>query len=208
MELVTAPWIDWAVAASALAGQPESGDRHVVMPFDGGVLVAVIDGLGHGPQAADAAGLAVRTLQRYAGQPLVSLIKRCHEGLRGTRGAVMSLVSIDVRDDAMTWLGVGNVEGVLLRGAANDGRSSESPLLRGGVVGTHLPAVSAAVVPIRPGDVLILASDGIRSGFARGVIVTDPTQRIADRILTNHRNAADDALVLVARYLGTHGVSP
>jgi hypothetical protein len=67
--------------------------------------------------------------------------------------------------------------------------------------------VSAEVVPVRRGDILILATDGIRSEFTRGVIVTDPIQKIADRILADHGNATDDALVLVSRYLGSRGTS-
>ena len=65
--------------------------------------------------------------------------------------------------------------------------------------------MTAAVIPVRWGDILILATDGIRSDFARDVIVTDPVQRIADRILAEHRKGTDDALVLVSRYLRTEG---
>jgi negative regulator of sigma-B (phosphoserine phosphatase) len=205
VENVEARWIDWAVAAAALAGEIESGDRHVVRPFGGGVLLAAIDGLGHGREAAEAAALVVRTLERHAEQPLTSLVERCHDTLRGTRGAVMSLASYRARDHAMTWLGVGNVEGVLLRADGTPHARSESLLLRGGVVGIRLPALSAAVVPVRRGDILILATDGIRGEFARGVIATDPMQRIADRILTDHHTAADDGLVLVSRYLDSGG---
>jgi negative regulator of sigma-B (phosphoserine phosphatase) len=178
-----------------------------VKPFPDGVLVAVVDGLGHGPEAAEAAAQAVRTLESHPEQPVSSLVKRCHEALRGTRGAVMSLASYSARDSTMMWLGVGNVEGVLLRrpGTMHDGR--ESLLLRGGVLGRRLPVLTAAVIPVRWGDILILATDGIRSEFARDVIVTDPVQRIADRILTEHRKGTDDALVLVSRYLRAEGAA-
>jgi phosphoserine phosphatase RsbX len=207
MEVVGAPWIDWAVAGVALAGQSASGDRYVVRPFASGVLLAVIDGAGHGPEAAEVAALVVPTLESHAGQPVVSLMKRCHERLRGTRGAVMSLASYNARDQVMTWTGVGNVEGVLLRAGGALHERTESLLLRGGVVGLRLPAVSAEVVPVRRGDILILATDGIRSEFTRGVIATDPIQKIADRILADHGIATDDALVLVSRYLGSRGNS-
>jgi negative regulator of sigma-B (phosphoserine phosphatase) len=202
METVNAPLIDCAVAALTLAGQAASGDRHLVKPFPNGALVAVVDGLGHGPEAAAVAALAVRTLERHAEQPVISLVKRCHETLRGTRGAVMSLASYSARDSTLIWLGVGNVEGVLLRQPHKTDQDRESLLLRGGVLGTQLPALTAAVIPVRRGDILILASDGIQTEFAREVIVTDPTQKIADRILAEYRKTTDDALVLVSRYLG------
>lgn len=188
-----------------MAGQVTSGDRHLVTPFPGGVLVAVVDGLGHGPEAAEAAAQAVRTLESHPEQPVISLVKRCHEALRGTRGAVMSLASYSARDSTMIWLGVGNVQGVVLRRPHKMPEGRESLLLRGGVLGTQLPPLTAAVVPVRWGDILILATDGIRSEFARNVIVTDPVKTIADRILTEHTKGTDDALVLVSRYLGTEG---
>jgi phosphoserine phosphatase RsbX len=185
-----------------MVGQAASGDRHLVKPFPDGVLVAVVDGLGHGPEAAAAAALAVRTLESYAEQPVISLVERCHKTLRGTRGAVMSLASYSARESTMAWVGVGNVEGVLLRrpGTLRVGR--ESLLLRGGLVGTQVPTLTAAVIPVKWGDILILASDGIRREFAGDVIVTDPPQKIADRILAEHGKTTDDALVLVSRYLG------
>jgi negative regulator of sigma-B (phosphoserine phosphatase) len=207
MEAVSAPLIEWGVGARTLAGQSASGDRYLVKPFPCGVLVAVVDGLGHGVEAAMAASLAVRTLESHAEQSVILLMKGCHEKLRGTRGAVMSLASFSARDGTMTWLGVGNVEGLLVHRSDRGHEPSDSLLLRGGVVGTQLPALSAAVLPVRRGDILILASDGIRREFARTVITTDPTQKIADRILADHAKSADDALVLVSRYLGDEGAT-
>jgi phosphoserine phosphatase RsbX len=185
-----------------MVGQAASGDRHLVKPFPDGVLVAVVDGLGHGPEAAAAAALAVRTLESYAEQPVISLVERCHKTLRGTRGAVMSLASYSARESTMAWVGVGNVEGVLLRRPGTLRAGRESLLLRGGLVGTQVPTLTAAVIPVKWGDILILASDGIRREFAGDVIVTDPPQKIADRILAEHGKTTDDALVLVSRYLG------
>jgi negative regulator of sigma-B (phosphoserine phosphatase) len=203
MEMVRPPWIDWAVASMTLHGERASGDRHVVQPFRTGVVVAVIDGLGHGFEAAHAAALAVSTVERHAGEPVVSLVSRCHQVLRGTRGAVISLASYSACDHRMTWVAVGNVEGLLRRATGNSDEPDRSLLLRGGVVGTRLPPLSADVVSVR--DLLILASDGIGSEFAGSIVATDSTQQIADRILAAHGKATDDALVLVSRYVGDRG---
>ncbi|MGH8637701.1 MAG: SpoIIE family protein phosphatase [Burkholderiales bacterium] len=208
MATVKAPLIEYGVAAVMLAGQPTSGDRHIVKPFAGGVLVAVVDGLGHGVDAGAAADLAVRTLESHAGQPVTSLVSLCHDVLRRSRGAVMSVASFSARYRTMTWLGVGNVEGVLLRRGAVADHCQESLLLRAGVLGKRLPPLTAAVVPVSEGDILILASDGINSAFACNVIVTDRAQNIADRILAGHGKGTDDALVLVSRFLGDGAPQP
>jgi phosphoserine phosphatase RsbX len=196
------PWIEWGVATRALPGEAESGDRHLVRRLPHGVLVAVVDGLGHGPEAAAAARIAIDLLARHAGEGLLSLVSHCHRGLLSTRGVVMSLAEFHVPDGTMTWMGVGNVEGMLLRADPRAAPRSEAALLRGGVVGYQLPALSALLVPVTRGDTLIFATDGIESQFARSVIPSDPPQQIADGILAAHAKASDDALALVVRYLG------
>jgi hypothetical protein len=133
----------------------------------------------------------------------MSLVRSCHAILAGTRGVVLSIASFSALEGTMTWLGVGNVEGVLLRADATVTPRRETLLLRGGVVGGHVPAVSAAIVTVMRGDTLILATDGVRSGFGVQCILGDTTQQLADRILSDYRKGTDDALVLVARCVGS-----
>lgn len=196
------PLLEWGAAQMALPGQTESGDRLLVKTVSNGVLAAVVDGLGHGLGAAEAAKIAVSTLENYAEESVISLMRRCDENLKRTRGVVMSLALFNGADDTMTWMGVGNVEGMLVRSDSNVGMRHEFLLLRGGVVGGGLPALQAAIMPVMPGDTLIFTTDGIRAGFDQKVDLSDSPQRIADQILVGYRWGTDDALVLVARYLG------
>jgi phosphoserine phosphatase RsbX len=174
----------------------------VVQASAGGVLAAVVDGLGHGDGAAVAAEAAAAVLASHAGEPPAALIRRCHEALRSTRGAVMSLAWFDPRQGTMTWLGVGNVEGTLLRADPGASRREESLFLAGGVVGGRLPPLRTSALPVARGDTLIFATDGVEAGFTRDLTADDSPQRIADAILARHRKETDDALVLVARYGG------
>lgn len=194
--------IECGVATLALPGQAESGDRHVVKAVPNGVLVAVVDGLGHGDEAALAAKTAVVMLERHAQESMISLMRRCHEGLRSTRGVVISMASFNALDGTVTWLGLGNVEGIVLRAESKAAPPYESLLLRGGVLGSQLPPLYASIIPIAKGDVLIFATDGIRSDFPHRLNLSDPPQRMADRILAQYAKGNDDALVLVARYVG------
>lgn len=192
--------LEWAAATAILAGEKESGDRHFVRCRSDTALVAVVDGLGHGAEAAAAARVAVDTLQEYADEPVLSLIRRCHECLRPTRGAVMSLASFGFRDGMLTWVGVGNVAGFLLR--ADHRSPTETLLLRSGVVGDQLPPLQAAVLPVAPGDVLVFATDGVRSDLAANIVVNVSLQTTADRILAKCNKGTDDALLVLARYHG------
>src|SRR6266850_3114582 len=201
--------IEWGVATLALPGEAQSGDLHLVKPIGTGVLVAVVDGLGHGAEAAAAAQAAVAALERHATESPVRLIERCHRALQGTRGAVMSVAVFGRPDRSMTWLGVGNVEGLLLYsdGVARSGSPRTSLVTRGGIVGSELPRLHPVVLSIASGDTLIFATDGIREGFADGVSPEASPQQLADQILARHGKGTDDALVLVARYRGGAGTS-
>jgi negative regulator of sigma-B (phosphoserine phosphatase) len=196
------PLVDVGVAAAALPGEVESGDLHVVEPFPGGVLVAAIDGLGHGAEAAEAAHLACSVLRDRPGGDLPDLFARANAQLRRTRGVVMSLAAFRSSPPTMRWLGVGNVEGTLVRGVSGGGRRTEFILLLGGVVGYQLPRLRPSELAVAPGDTLILATDGVAHGFADGLDLDAPPQELADGILAGHGRGSDDALVVVARYLG------
>jgi serine/threonine protein phosphatase PrpC len=194
--------LHWGVATLALEGQTESGDLHLVRTVQDGALIAVVDGLGHGEEAAVAARLAVTTLEQYIEEPPLSLLQRCHVALKGSRGVVMSLARFDAPHGTMTWLGVGNVEGVLHHADWSERSARASLITRGGIVGSEVPAVQAAVIPVGAGDTLVFATDGIGGGFLADVSARDEPQRMADQILARHGKGTDDALVLVARYLG------
>ena len=114
----------------------------------------------------------------------------------------MSLALLDVRDETMTWVGVGNVTGLLLRADSQTKRVRETLLPRGGVVGYRLPSLYPIVIPVVPGDTLIFATDGLRSGFTEDVPLNDVPQQIAEYILEHYGRGTDDALVLIARYVG------
>ncbi len=194
--------IEWGVAMMPLPGQAISGDMYIIKQLQNGVLAAVVDGLGHGYEAAAASKIVISTLDTYAHEPVISLIRRCHEALKGKRGAVMSIASVDPLEKTIAWTGVGNVEGVLLRADEKSVPSRESLLLRGGVLGYHLPPLKASVISFMPRDILIFVTDGIRSGFNSGLDLSERPQQIADRIMAQYVRGTDDALVLVVRFTG------
>lgn len=194
--------VEYGVAKFTLPGQGESGDQHLVSCNERGVLIAAIDGIGHGEEAASAAKAAMSILKAGADEPIIALVEHCHEKLKATRGVVLSLASIDTSHGLMTWLGVGNVEAVLTRGDNKNGTALETLLLRGGVVGSRLPLLQATILQIRRGDTIYFGTDGVRRDFAQSLTALENPQRAADRILRQFRNGSDDALVLVVRLTG------
>lgn len=201
--LTSRPLLEWGAAQAELHGETVCGDRYLVRPFQDGVLVTVIDGLGHGAEAAEAAELAITTMAEYASEPAIRLIMRCHEALRSTRGAAMSLATFNTALGAVTWLGVGNVEGVIIRADKQAVPPRENVMLFPGVAGHQLPSLRAVVTGVNSGDLLVFFTDGIRRDFlSEPIIPGHSPQRMADRICSQYSKGTDDALVLVARYLG------
>jgi phosphoserine phosphatase RsbX len=189
-------------AAFALGDADVSGDRFCVIPAPAGVLVAVIDGLGHGSEAAEASGRACEVLTHASGQSLPDTVERCHAALRGTRGAVIALALFPRSSPGMQWLAVGNVEGLLLHGST-PGAARDTIVQRPGIVGHGLPRLMASTLSVAAGDTLVFATDGLERGF--GHALSSGSARPADgaaALLRRFATGKDDALLLLARYVG------
>src|SRR5438552_70445 len=100
--------VDHAKCGEIILAPIQQGNRH-------GILLAVAAEVGHGGEAVAAARAAVAILEQFAPESIISLVKRCHQALTKTRGVVMTLAALSALEQTVTWLGVGNVEGRLLR---------------------------------------------------------------------------------------------
>ena len=192
--------IEFGVARRPATGETVSGDDFMVEPSDETMLVAVVDGLGHGPEAAAATSRAVDYLRQHAAQPLVSLIEGCHRALRKTRGVVLAVARLEKGGRSLTWVGVGNIEARVFR-SGRDWGQSETLLMRGGVVGYQIPALRPRSLSLGRGDLLVMATDGIQSGYPTALQPTQTVQASADCVLADYGNDSDDALVLVSRVI-------
>jgi phosphoserine phosphatase RsbX len=199
------PWplvLERGVAGLTHEGEGRSGDVAVFAPSQRGGLVAVIDGLGHGDAAADAAEAAAGVLEREVDRPPQELFELCHTQLRRTRGAVMTLAWFDLEQRTMAWTGVGNVEARFIRAGDTGDARHASPVVLGGVVGYNLPQVRLGSIPLEPGDAVALATDGVAADFSVSLESGITAQDLAERVLERHGKGTDDALAVVVRYLG------
>jgi negative regulator of sigma-B (phosphoserine phosphatase) len=197
------PALEVGSAGAAIEGEARSGDLAVFAPYPGGALVAVIDGLGHGGAAADAAEGAAEVLRAHPSDTPRDLLARCHAALRKTRGVVMTLAWFDLGAALLRWTGVGNVEARLLRAAGGPGSGSIAPVVLGGVVGYQLPrTIRASEVALEPGDAVIFATDGVTADFSAVLDPELPVQEQAERVLHDHAKGTDDALAVVVRWRG------
>jgi negative regulator of sigma-B (phosphoserine phosphatase) len=199
--------IEWAATWRPLPGQTVCGDRSIAVDVNGtAALIGVLDGLGHGELAAEAADCGVQILGDARGEPLDALVQNCHRGLSDTRGVAMTLVHIDFEKDALSWVGIGNVAADLVAKHPAGVEVRSSVRLAGGIVGYRVPEVVVSQdFPIRPGDLLVIASDGIDENHLDDIDFAAPALTIAEQILDSHAKDNDDALVLTARHRGVSG---
>jgi serine phosphatase RsbU (regulator of sigma subunit) len=189
----------WDAASSPADGEDVSGDAYVVRSAADGYVLAVADGLGHGPEATLAANAAIAAATHPGEDSPSVLLRRSHEACSYTRGVVMTVVHVDTRRNEVCWAGVGNVEAVLVRNRLSGQSRRETAMLPGGVVGVALPPLKEQTYEIEPGDVLALATDGIRGEFVSELMTLAAPSSMTARIIDRHRLKADDALVLIAR---------
>lgn len=204
VETMTGTPLDIGVSRWALTGTEDCGDAHTVCVGECSVLVAVLDGLGHGRDAAAATYAALEVLERHPEDELAALLTRCHVAASNTRGIAMSLARFDWVGRSVAWAGVGNVQGVLVRGD-NGAQARELLVLGHGVIGYRLPPVMSVVRPFIAGDVLVMATDGLGPGVAEGPVPRLRAKDLADRLIERFATRRDDALVLTVRYDG-HGL--
>ncbi|GFG74129.1 SpoIIE family protein phosphatase [Mycobacterium botniense] len=196
--------IEWAGATRSLPGEQACGDYVIALDVGGqAALFAGLDGLGHGEEAETAALCAVEVLKHARAEPLEAMIELCHRALMSTRGAAMTLARIDFESDMLSWIGVGNVTANLIAKAPSGVAIRSATPLASGIVGFRMPdTVVARNVAIRPGDLLVIASDGISEGHLDSVDFAASAVAISDQVLGKHAKDTDDASVLAARHRG------
>ncbi|MCA2242146.1 MULTISPECIES: SpoIIE family protein phosphatase [Mycobacterium] len=181
-----------------------SGDRGIAVDIGGeAVLFGLVDGLGHGPAAAEAALRAIDAVKRNSSERLEVLIELCHRLLTGTRGVAMTLARVDFAANTLEWTGVGNVTADLVAKAPSGIQVRSSARLTGGIVGYRIPEIRPAqAVSIRPGDLLVMSTDGIGEDYLEHLDFSAHAVAIAEEILGKHAKESDDAMVLTARHRG------
>jgi serine phosphatase RsbU (regulator of sigma subunit) len=184
-----------AAASRPYPGEVVNGDAWAVAWHGPGCRVALVDGLGHGPEAATAARAALAALAAQPALAPVEALAVCHRALAGTRGAAISVVHIDPDADRLSFAGVGNVEVQLWQA----GRARRLLPWRG-IVGVARPRPRPEYLALAGDWLLLLHTDGVSSHLALEEVlpVAAPgLQAVADAVLARWGRATDDATVVV-----------
>lgn len=181
------------------AGEPVSGDAWAVRHDQAGNIVAmVVDGLGHGISAADASREALRIFREQPTMSPVPLLEAAHSALRSTRGAAAAITYINPLEGKVIYAGIGNIAGMII---SDDGHSRSMVSLNG-IVGHEAKRFSEFRYDWRPGDILVMYSDGLQSQLGldkyAGALRRDPAV-LAALLWRDFSRKRDDATVLLIK---------
>jgi anti-sigma regulatory factor (Ser/Thr protein kinase) len=189
----------WAGVSVPLQSGEDCGDAWAVANEDGRTTAIVVDGLGHGAKAAEAARAAVAAFQRSPGDDLEQLAHHVHAAMRTTRGGAVGLCRLDPQLGRADYVGVGNVSGRLVSNG-----SSQAMVSMSGTLGVELtpPRIRRLSYDLAERATLVMSSDGVRDGFDvdahPGLFAHDPLV-IAAVIHGDRARGTDDATVIVVR---------
>jgi anti-sigma regulatory factor (Ser/Thr protein kinase) len=171
------------------------GDGWCVTRQDSRSSLLVVDGLGHGPSAAEAAEIAIGVFRERRDAP-AGMIEALHRALRGTRGAALAVAEVDAAAGRVHFAGVGNISAMLF----SPGAKMSSMPSHSGIVGHQMRKVQEFAYDWTPSSTLVMHSDGLATRWRMeqypGLLGRDPSL-LAAILHRDHTRGRDDVTVMV-----------
>jgi len=192
-------WLNRGADAICLPkpGEEVAGDGWSIREAPPYLELMVVDGLGHGPLAAEAAIAAMHVFRTASQRSPAKIIQEAHLALRSTRGAAMATARVDCVRREVLFSGVGNITAAIM--ATSDIRRMVSS---DGVVGDNVYRIDERSYPLGGGSLVVMHSDGITSHWSvadyPGLLLKHPGV-IGGVLLRDFARGIDDATALVAR---------
>ena len=159
----------------------------------------VVDGLGHGMLANEAAQEAKRILAETRTIDPHNIVLDVHAALKKTRGAAMAIVKLDWDNRVLKFVGVGNISASIVSAGSSRGLPSHN-----GTLGQVVGRVQEFTYPWNEHDVLIMHSDGLTTKWNLqrypGICSKHPSI-IAAILHRDFSRSRDDVTVFVAKSL-------
>ena len=178
-------------------GHDVGGDAVVIRPLETGVFAAIVDVLGHGPEAHELALRIEEYLLRFGSADVAGVMTRLHQHLKGSRGAAVGVCALDSASGRLEYAGTGNTT---LR---RFGRPDTRLVSQDGVLGQNMRTPRPQTLQLEAGDVVILHTDGVRERFSSedypGLAQQAPKD-VVRTIVERFGKDYDDAACIALRY--------
>jgi anti-sigma regulatory factor (Ser/Thr protein kinase) len=187
----------WGAMTRPATGFEENGDAYIIKRIGDRQLLAMIDGLGHGLGALEAARAAVASIEASVAQPVETIVRASHEALRPTRGAVLGLAAVDCTTGVIEYAGIGNTDIRVL-----GGRTPMRFISLNGTLGSRLERVKVFKEQLPKVATIIMSTDGISERWDLesypGLLGLHP-QLLCAAVLRDFSRSNDDATILCGR---------
>ena len=169
----------------------------VIRPLEQGLFVAIVDVLGHGPEAHKLTHVIDAYLSRHGASDVSDVIRRLHQHLKGTRGAAVGLCAIDVATGCINYVGIGNTAMRLF------GKEETRLVSQDGVLGQNMRTPRPRTLQLEPGSLIVLYTDGVSDRFTSddypGILRHAPKE-VTNNIVQRFGKDYDDAACIAVRY--------
>jgi anti-sigma regulatory factor (Ser/Thr protein kinase) len=186
----------WAAISTPAPNEELCGDAWRVAVKDREITVMVVDGLGHGPEAAKAADLAVQLFERQWFDGPGAFCEDAHRALCGSRGAAIAAAQVSAAA-VVRYAGVGNISAYVVSPEASRGMMSQN-----GTAGLQMRKILQLDYPWPERALLVMHSDGLSNRWAlddyHGLITRHPAV-IAGVLHRDFLRGRDDATIVVMR---------
>jgi anti-sigma regulatory factor (Ser/Thr protein kinase) len=198
--------IEIGVVSLPKLGERVCGDGWTVDDRGDVCRLMVVDGLGHGDFAHEAAQRAAAVFRESSSTSPLEIIQRAHDALRGTRGAALAVAVIAREDAVVRFAGVGNVSGTIIARHRTHSLASFN-----GIVGLEIRKLQEFEAPWARDATIVLHSDGLGSRWRLeqhpGLLERHPAL-LAALLVRDCARGRDDATILVAREPRAPGGAP
>ena len=177
----------------AMAGEIDCGDAWQIVSDADGISVMVVDGLGHGTFAAEAARAGIAAFTTAPADFPKDVLQRANRSMSKTRGGAAAVARLS--NGSLAYSGVGNISGHLVTPEKSQGLMSHN-----GTLGMHHRAAQQIEYSVMPGALLIMHSDGLSARWdlkQRPELLRAHPAIIAGALYRDHGRNRDDATVVV-----------
>jgi anti-sigma regulatory factor (Ser/Thr protein kinase) len=185
------------VISAMKSGEDVCGDGWTVLQGRGRVVVFLVDGLGHGPEAATAARIAIEIVERNAQRDAPEIMDAVHGALRSTRGAAAAVALLQPENELCVYCGIGNIA-ASIRGSG----AARSMVSHNGTLGHQVRKIQEFQYPFPKGSLLIMHSDGIATHWdlaAYPGIESRHPALVSAALYRDHNRGRDDLTVFALR---------